>query len=182
MDPTDTPARLSWYWWLPAAFVVHDSEEWLTLPSWIAAHRDRLAILLQLVPASERWLALMPTTHLRAACAIAVLLAFFLVVTRGAMRAQGRGAWQVAFCVLLGGFFLHGFTHLAQAIYFRGYTPGVFTAAVVVIPASLWMYRRLYRQRLLRPAAAAAQALLGLLLLIAAVLLALAAGAALTAG
>ncbi|TMR08629.1 HXXEE domain-containing protein [Nonomuraea turkmeniaca] len=38
---------------------------------------------------------------------------------------------------------LHGVGHLAQAAATRGYTPGAVTAPVVVIPFSVWAWRRL---------------------------------------
>ncbi|WP_425569479.1 HXXEE domain-containing protein [Nonomuraea salmonea] len=33
--------------------------------------------------------------------------------------------------------------HLAQAALFRGYTPGVVTAPLVVLPYAVWAWRRL---------------------------------------
>lgn len=172
-------SRLSWYWLLPAAFVVHDSEELFTLPSWIATHHTRLAAVLRHVSMGEVVLGRLPTTFAQTASAIAVLLTIFGLVTWCAQRAEGRGVWQLAFMVLLGGFFLHGFIHLAQAIYFGEYTPGVITAGLVVVPVSLYLYLRLDRARLLRPATAVAGAIVGLVLLVPAVLMALAAGAVL---
>ncbi|MFG2559593.1 HXXEE domain-containing protein [Streptomyces sp. NPDC048496] len=55
-------------------------------------------------------------------------------------RSGGRSPF---FRTVLVGFGLHGIVHMAQALAYRGYTPGVATAPTVVIPYSLWAVRRL---------------------------------------
>ena len=179
MDDTAQRSGLAWYWLLPAAFLVHDAEELLTLPTWVVSHRAELAVLAQELGAGDRALAILPTTTSATACAIGLLATGFAVVTWGAQRAGGHGAWQVGFAVLLGGFFLHGFTHLAQVAYFGAYVPGAATAAFVVLPASLYLYARLKRAGLLCMRHAAIHAALGLALFVPAVILALAVGTAL---
>lgn len=174
------PSRLGWYWLLPAAFVVHDTEELFTLPAWMAGHQAQMAALLQKIGVSSRMFDVLPTTLAKTTGAMAVLLVAFMLVTWAAWRGHGRGGWQLAFAMFLGGFFLHGFTHLGQTIYFGAYTPGAVTAVAVVIPASCYLYLRLFRARRLRPAVATAAALLGLALLVPAIVLALTLGAAMT--
>jgi len=172
-------AALSRYWLLPAAFVVHDAEELFTFAAWVAAHRARLEGLARAAGLGDGAVEHLPSTLPRFACAVAAVSAVFVVVTVGAWRAGGRGGWQTAFGVLLGGFFLHAFTHIGQALYFGGYAPGAVTAAVVVIPASLYLYRRILGAGLLTRRVAAWGALAGIALFVPAAVLALAAASAL---
>jgi Protein of unknown function with HXXEE motif len=43
----------------------------------------------------------------------------------------------------LRGFGLHAGTHIAQSVALRRYTPGLVTTPLVVVPFSLWAWRRL---------------------------------------
>lgn len=63
-------------------------------------------------------------------------------------RTGGRSAF---YQTSLNGFGLHGVVHLAQAAATRGYTPGVVTSPLVVIPFTLWARGRLRRAGVLRP-------------------------------
>ena len=71
---------------------------------------------------------------------------------------------------MLGGFTLHVLTHLLQAVWFNGYTPGVITAVVVVPPATFVIYKQLHQATGLAFAAALRNALAGGLLLLPVVL------------
>lgn len=46
--------------------------------------------------------------------------------------------------VFLGGYFLHTFTHIVQSIILQQYTPGVITAIIIVLPASIYIYKQLF--------------------------------------
>lgn len=172
--PTRSVFRM--YWLLPAAFLVHDTEELVTLPSWVVAHRSQLAALVRSAGLPEHAVDRLPTSAPAFAGAVGVLLVLFLGVTWGATRARGRGPLQFVFALLLGGFFLHGFTHLGQTLFFGEYTPGSVTAAIVVIPASLYLYVRLFSAHLLTTKTAVVAALLGIAFLIPATMFALAVG------
>jgi len=54
----------------------------------------------------------------------------------------GRGR---VFQASLLGFGLHAGTHIAQSIALRRYTPGLVTTPLVVVPYSVWAWRRLKR-------------------------------------
>jgi hypothetical protein len=73
---------------------------------------------------------------------VAIGLMGGLMAGASALGARTGGRSPV-FQAALAGFGLHGVTHLAQAAITRGYTPGVVTAPVVVIPFSVWAWRRL---------------------------------------
>ena len=173
-DPIRCALRM--YWLLPAAFLVHDTEELFTVPSWVVAHRSQLADFARRAGLSEDAVDRLPASLSAFAGAVAILLVLFLGVTWGATRTRGRGPLQFVFALLLGGFFVHGFTHLGQALFFGGYTPGSVTAAVVVIPASLYLYVRLFRAHLLTRKTAIVAALLGIACFLPATVLALAVG------
>lgn len=171
-----TRSVLRMYWLLPAAFLVHDTEELVTVPAWVVAHRSQLAGFARSAGLPEDAVARLPTSLPAFAGAVGILLVLFLGVTWGATRARGRGPLQFVFALLLGGFFLHGFTHLGQTVFFGGYTPGSATAAIVVIPASLYLYVCLFRAHLLAGKTAVVAALLGIAFFIPATVLALAVG------
>jgi Protein of unknown function with HXXEE motif len=172
--PTRSVLRM--YWLLPAAFLVHDTEELVTVPSWVVAHRSQLAAFARSARLGEDAVDRLPTSLPAFAGAVAILLVLFLGVTWGATHTRGRGPWQFVFALLLGGFFLHGFTHLGQTLLFGEYTPGSVTAVIVVIPASLYLYVRLFRAHLLTGKTAVVAALLGIAFFIPATVLALEVG------
>lgn len=177
---TDKRSSLDWYWLLPIAFIIHDAEEVLTMPDWVALHHDQLTAIFGRLHLPEQALDVIHITRPALLLGVGILLAIFVLVTECARRAGGQGVWQFAFAVVLGGFFLHGFTHLAQAVYFGGYAPGAITAGVMVIPASIYLYTRLDRSRLLTRRTAVVTALIGLAAFVPAIVLALTVGTVLT--
>jgi hypothetical protein len=62
--------------------------------------------------------------------------------------------------------FLHVFTHVAQAIFFRGYAPGVVGAIAAIIPGALYLYKRLFEAKLLTFKSAVVTALIGFALFV----------------
>jgi hypothetical protein len=169
-------------WLLPAVFVIHDGEELLTMPGWVAAHRPELERLAGLGETTAEMVRSLPTTTAQAAVAIGLILLLFVSVTAGASASCRRGPWLYAYACLLGVFSLHTFTHVAQAIYFGGYVPGLFGAVTAIIPGALYVYRRLFRAGLLTPKEAALTALLGFALFIPGAMLAHQLGRALGGG
>src|SRR5829696_5659782 len=148
-------------WLLPLIFSIHDGEELLTMPGWVADHQqeiDRLAAMSEIAAEMARSL---PTTTGQAALAIGFILLLFLVVTVGASVSSKRGFWLYAYSSLLGVLFLHVFTHIAQAILIGGYVPGVIGAVVAIIPGALYIYKRLFEAKLLTLKSAVVTALIG---------------------
>ncbi|HKQ04120.1 MAG TPA: HXXEE domain-containing protein [Blastocatellia bacterium] len=159
------------YWVLPAAFVLHDAEELATMPAWVASHRSQIETLLSAVGAGDAAAAL-PTTFARAGVAIGCMMIVFVVITAGVWSRPASPVWRVAYGGLLGAFFLHAFTHMAQSVAFGGYTPGVVSAVVIVVPASVFVYRKLTRRGALKRRPTAVASSVALLLFVPAVLLA----------
>ena len=154
------------FWLLPVIFVIHDGEELLTMPAWIESHQPELDELARLNETAAQMIRSMPTTTAEVAVAIGVFLLLFVVVTAGASLSRGRGFWLYAYAVLLGVLFLHVFSHIAQAFFIGGYVPGLVGAAMIVLPAALYIYKKLFDAKLLTFKAAVITALTGLALFV----------------
>lgn len=153
-------------WLLPIVFIIHDGEELLTMPGWIANHQQELDRLAEINNATAEMIRSLPTTTSRAAIAIGFILLLFVAVTIGASVSSKRGFWLYAYASLLGVLFLHVFTHVAQAIFFRGYVPGLVGAIAAIIPGALYLYKRLFEAKLLTLKSAVVTAIIGFALFV----------------
>jgi hypothetical protein len=136
-------------WLLPAAFIIHDGEEVLTMPAWIARNRDVLERIAQLGGPARRAIESLPVTTAQVAAGATIELIVLSAATLAAARARPGGAAISVYAALLAVFVGHSATHLLQAVIFRGYTPGVVTAALVIPPVGVVLYRRLLNGGLL---------------------------------
>ncbi|MBK3567879.1 HXXEE domain-containing protein [Streptomyces sp. MBT62] len=132
---------------LLAAWAVHDLEEVATMPGWA---RGRVPELRQRYPrVPERvWRRLESTDGREFATAVAVMGGVVALAAADGHRTGGRSAFYQA---ALNGFGLHALTHMTQSAAVRGYTPGVVTSPLVVVPFTLWARGRLRRAGVLRP-------------------------------
>jgi hypothetical protein len=153
------PAAL--FWLLPVVFVVHDAEELVTMPAWLASHSTLLNALAAQGNLLARVVASAPTSTPRAAIAITFVFLLLVVVTSGVVRAKARGPWLYLYCAFLGLLFLHVFTHIAQALLLRAYVPGLLGAIFAVLPGTTFIYRRLFAAELLTRRVAILTALAG---------------------
>jgi hypothetical protein len=169
ISPRDLAPTL---WLLPVIFVVHDAEELFTMASWLARHRRELDQLAGMNGVTARMVHSLATTTPQFAIAVGFFLLMFVAVTAGASMSLRRGPWLYAYACLLGGLFLHVFTHVGQAVLVHGYAPGVIGAVVVIIPGAVFVYRRLFQARLLTLQTAVVTALVGLGLFVPAAMLA----------
>jgi hypothetical protein len=112
-----------------AAWIVHDLEELATMPSW--SHNADLPAPLQKV---------LPMSRAEAATAIGITGLAMAAASAAGAATGGRSKF---FQASLAGFGLHAGTHIAQSVLLRRYTPGLVTTPLVVIPFSLWAWRRL---------------------------------------
>lgn len=129
-------------WLLPVSWVLHDLEEIHTMVRWRTANRSRLAALASKSWPARRVVESMPTTTAGFTVAVA-LVGVLLVGATIAGHLDPRGGGIVLYAVFLGGYCLHGVVHVGQSIVFRGYTPGVASAVLLVIPTSAFLYTRL---------------------------------------
>jgi hypothetical protein len=163
-------------WLMPATFIVHDSEEILTMPSWIARHEPTLQAIRRLAPFGSRIVANLPRTTGAVAAAVAVELIVIVIVTAWLARHPRRGLPLDIYSAILGLFVGHSVTHAGLAILVRGYTPGVVTAVVLIPPMGVYLYGRLLDSNLVTWRSAIATAAVGMLAFVPAVLAAQYAG------
>lgn len=127
-----------------AAWSLHDAEELLTM----AKNTQRL------LPQLPRWVPLPVTDQIRnegmsqkhVNTALAMMAVLVAITSAQGIRTQGRSALFRGSVLAFG---VHGFTHIASVIVMRGYTSGVVTSPVIVIP--YWLHaRRVLREHGLR--------------------------------
>jgi hypothetical protein len=123
-----------WIWGFLAAFAIHDGEE-----AWYAVQRGGYY-------AFGRW-----ETAAQTLAGIVFEFTLLWIVVVIAARAA-RPGWAVRiFAIVLGGWFLHGFFHLASGVASGGYAFGVVTALPCCLAYGAFAYARLYADRLLGP-------------------------------
>ncbi|MGW7333961.1 HXXEE domain-containing protein [Streptomyces sp. NPDC054840] len=131
---------------LLAAWTVHDLEEVATMARW---SRTRVPALRERHPGvPDRIWRSLEVDGREFATAVAVMGLVVAAASADGYRTGGRSAFYQA---SLNGFGLHGLVHLAQAAATRGYTPGVVTSPLLVVPFTLWARGRLRRAGVLRP-------------------------------
>ena len=122
-----------WIWAGPVVFLVHDTEEILTVESWLRIHRSELPSALQPFAA---------VTTAQFGLAVALLFIGFLAAAAHAAARARRGRASMPFLIISGALIANGLTHLVQAAYFRSYTPGVVTALALVLPYGCFLGSR----------------------------------------
>jgi hypothetical protein len=134
-------------WLFPIVFIFHDFEEIIYAERWFTANTANLRRRLP-----KRWAdrVLEQFSMSTAQFAVAVLVVFLFVSSSTYMAnqyLQGGPLGNLQFfvvCTLV--LFLHIFTHLGQAIYFRSITPGSITSLILLLPYSLALYHTLLEQ------------------------------------
>ncbi|MET9516978.1 HXXEE domain-containing protein [Streptomyces sp. NPDC002994] len=130
-----------------AAWALHDVEELATLPAWMRENVPRLRKRFPQAP--ERiWRSMESADEREFALAVGVMGTIVASAAVAGHRSGGRSGFYQS---TLYGFGLHGLLHMAQAAAVRGYTPGVATSPLLVVPFSLWARGRLRRAGVLRP-------------------------------
>lgn len=122
-------------WGLLLAWTVHDAEEWFTMVRWSRRNARRAG---GRPPVFGPFPAGLSPAHMRTA-----ISAMGVIVAAASADGARSGGRSRLFQAGLVGFGLHAFGHLAASAGLRGYTPGVVTAPVVVLPFSLWAWREL---------------------------------------
>ena len=124
---------------LPLIFLIHDGEEIVTMSAWVERNRHRLP---------DRIVALHGG---RQQFSIGVLFVFLLVIAVSVVGERARSSRTALHIYLVGlsALFVNVWTHVGQSLVFRGYTPGIVTAVLVVLPYSAAVYREMARERML---------------------------------
>ncbi|MBT2405109.1 MULTISPECIES: HXXEE domain-containing protein [unclassified Streptomyces] len=132
---------------LLAAWAVHDLEEVATMARW---SRTRVPVLRERHPRvpDRVWQRFTNVDGREFATAVGVM---GLVVAAAAADGHRTGGRSAFYQTALNGFGLHGLVHLGLSAVTRGYTPGVVTSPLIVVPFSLWARGRLRRAGVLRP-------------------------------
>lgn len=118
-------------WSFPLAFLLHDLEEIATMETFVHATRES-------TPSFLRDLSEIKTPQVVLGVALE-----FVLITFSSLLASRAARNMHLFTLVLAGFYIHAFGHLASAIVLRRYTPGVITSLLVVLPFSRYVYRRL---------------------------------------
>jgi uncharacterized protein with HXXEE motif len=118
-----------------AVVALHNAEEALTLPSWIALHRAQLETEFHLRP-----LAAEPARLYVGLVLVTVIPAVWVAL---ASRAAPRSLGAYSILVLYGIFLANAFVpHLLGSVLLGGYVPGAVTAGLLVVPFTAWLARR----------------------------------------
>jgi len=126
-------------WLVSSVFIIHDFEEIIVIERWLQKNEKEL--LTKIPKTFHSYFQKIFPKH-TAGFALAVLVEYIVILlfTIIAIFVK-QNYWSVigilSIVTLL---FLHCFTHISQSIILKRYTPGVFTAIVLLIPFSLYFY------------------------------------------
>lgn len=129
-------------WLLPIIFIFHDLEEIITIESSMTANKNnhpKTNFVKQALRARQK---LGSTAAQLAVSATWILLFISFIAFMTAHFSSNPGGFLL-FTAVLNLFVLQAFMHIVQTIMFRGYTPGIITSLVLLIPYCLLTYNNL---------------------------------------
>jgi hypothetical protein len=150
-------------WLLPVSWFVHDLEEIATIEGW--SRRWEHTGWDDISPVQRRLVGLLTSGRRRFTIAV-VIVGCVIVGATVVGVSDPNGTGMVFYTTILGGYFLHAFVHLGQSLVFRGYTPGLVTAVLLVISTSLYVYWRLLVTHLVDVGTAIATGVLGIVVFV----------------
>jgi len=131
-------------WISPFIFLIHDTEEIITVESWVKNHQE----VINEYPFFKSLLTYASYTTLHFAITVAFIFTMLIVITRFASKSPdgwGMKCFIAAIYIL----FINVFTHVGQTILLGTYTPGVVTAVLIVLPFTTIVLRNLKRMNIL---------------------------------
>jgi hypothetical protein len=153
------------FWLFPVIFLIHDGEELLVMEQWLKEHQSvgygRIQQFL-----STGFIENVSWTTSSFAIAMTML---FIIISLGSYLATRERRKLGLFVIMLTIAYLNVFTHTAQTILIGGYTPGVVTAWIVLLPYTLFVYWRLNAANLLTTRLTSTVSVIGLIVMIAAI-------------
>jgi Protein of unknown function with HXXEE motif len=123
----------------PLAFALHDLEELLTAPVWSKHAVERIYPRSPVLARALRHV--LPVSRTEMAIAVGAVSAGIAGVTAVSLRASDGDLRLLQ--IALAGYASHSAAHVGASLVFGGYTPGLVTVPLVVIPYSLWACSRL---------------------------------------
>ncbi|MBS4176507.1 HXXEE domain-containing protein [Lederbergia citrea] len=135
-------------WLFPIIFMFHDLEEIITVENFMTKYKNRVpkTVLERLALTIKKKLGMKSAQLSITAVWILLIISFITFMTAYHLPIGGN---FLLFTAVLNVFFLQTFSHIGQTVIFRGYTPGVITALVIVIPYSLLTYYWLFELNLI---------------------------------
>jgi len=130
-------------WLLPAIFIVHDFEEILTVENWLGANRMKLQCLAERFPLIRFSLGALDVTQKQFTGAVMVEFVIICAVTALCFFIPQSPEIMFVYICFNAALLVHVFTHAAQSLFLKSYTPGVVTAVVVLIPGCIIIFRYL---------------------------------------
>lgn len=131
-------------WLGPLIFLIHDLEEVLFTEQWIEENR---ALFEGTV--IERVVGSLGYAPLEFGLVIGILTILYSMISYFATKQIKTGISMNLYVATLLILFFNVFTHLGQSIYLRMYTPGVVTAIIIVLPYTLYAFRKLQADKLI---------------------------------
>ncbi len=131
-------------WLMPAVFIIHDAEEIITAQKWMAENRGLLEPLMKKYKFIKMAARSVDLTREQMSVAVVFELIIIIIATISAASNIAPGIGLYFFAALNGAFLLHVFSHIAQSYTLKKYTPGVITAAAVVLPYTLYVFHRFF--------------------------------------
>lgn len=135
-------------WLLFAAWVIHDAEEYFFFERLSTNKDTRIKSIAAKFSVPKGIMQNLATSQKQEGLAIIMIGLVLLAGTLAGYLNPG-GIGMRFYGVVLGGTFLHTFSHVGGTIILRKYTPGVVTAITVVLPACIVIYITIFEQQLL---------------------------------
>lgn len=130
-------------WLCPIIFIFHDLEEIMTIESSMKASKNRFqkSSFVQLILNMREKLGSTAAQLSVSATWILLIISFTTVVTA---HLTLNGGGFLLYTAILNLFILQAIMHIVQSIFFKGYTPGIITALLLLIPYCLIAYDSLF--------------------------------------
>lgn len=131
-------------WLFPILFIFHDFEEIIMVENWQNKNRHKVYKRLP-KKLADRVIKQFSMSTAQFAFAVLIIFLFVSISTIMANQYLNQGAFAniYLFTAVTLTFFIHAFTHIGQAIFFRSITPGAITSLIIILPYSLVLYKAL---------------------------------------
>ena len=158
--------KCRYFWFFPAGLLLHDLEELLAMPAWVASHADLVDRIAARGRVGASVAASLRTPFAGTAAAIALVVLAAFAITWVTLHRGRRDMAFTLYLVALGMATLHVFVHVVQAVATGGYIPGLVLAVGALLPACIYVYRRLFAEGIVTKPEAALAAFTGIALFV----------------